>query len=116
MGYLLPRIIGPAAALEFLFTGKVILGAEAKELGIVSRVVPGQDLMKVSQELAADIAQYPLIALGLTKRLVYRSMIEGITYQYDLENWAGLITKQTRDNREAMNAFNEKRDVLNKGK
>jgi 2-(1,2-epoxy-1,2-dihydrophenyl)acetyl-CoA isomerase len=116
LGYLLPRIIGPAAALEFLFTGKVILGAEAKELGIVSRVVPGQDLMKVSQELAADIAQYPLIALGLTKRLVYRSMIEGITYQYDLENWAGLITKQTRDNREAMNAFNEKRDVLYKGK
>jgi 2-(1,2-epoxy-1,2-dihydrophenyl)acetyl-CoA isomerase len=111
MGYLLPRIIGPSAALEFLFTGKVIQSAEAKQLGMVNQVVSGQDLMKVSEELATQISQYPLVALALTKRLVYRSMIDSINRQYDWENWAGLITRQTRDNKEAVKTFNDKKGV-----
>ena len=111
MGYLLPRIIGPSAALEFLFTGKVIQSAEAKQLGMVNQVVSGQDLMKVSEELATQISQYPLVALALTKQLVYRSMIDSINRQYDWENWAGLITRQTRDNKEAVKAFNDKKGV-----
>jgi 2-(1,2-epoxy-1,2-dihydrophenyl)acetyl-CoA isomerase len=109
MTYWLPRLMGTAAALEFLLTGKIIMGTEAKQLGIVSQVVPPEELMKVSQELAAQIAQYPLLALSLTKRLVYRSMLDDIARQYDWENWAGAITMQTRDNKEAMNAFAEKR-------
>jgi enoyl-CoA hydratase/carnithine racemase len=65
--------------------------------------------MKVSHELAAQIAQYPLLALSLTKRLVYRSMLDDIARQYDWEGRAGQFTMQTKDNKEAMNAFAEKR-------
>ena len=72
MTYWLPKLMGPAVALEFLLSGKIVMGAEAKQSGIVSQVVPPEELMKVSQELAAQIAQYPLLALSLTKRLVYR--------------------------------------------
>ena len=109
MTYWLPRIIGPAAALEFLFTGKVILGPEAKLIGLVNQVVPAEELMKASQEMAAQIAQYPIIALALTKRLVYRSMIDDVAHHYDWENWAALVTMHIKDNKDAMNNFVEKK-------
>jgi 2-(1,2-epoxy-1,2-dihydrophenyl)acetyl-CoA isomerase len=109
MTYWLPRLMGTAAALEFLLTGKTIMGAEAKQSGLVNQVVPPEELMKVSQELAAQIAQYPLLALSLTKRLVYRSMLDDIARQYDWEGRASQFTMQTKDNKEAMNAFAEKR-------
>jgi 2-(1,2-epoxy-1,2-dihydrophenyl)acetyl-CoA isomerase len=116
MTYWLPRIMGTAAALEFLLSGRIVVGEEVKQLGIVSRVVPPEDLMKVSLELAAQMAQYPLIALALTKKLVYRSMLDDVSHHYDWENWAAMITKQTRDNEEAMKAFNEKRPTEFRGK
>ena len=109
MTFWLPRIIGPAAALEFLLTGKAILGAEAKQIGLVNQVVPAEELMKASQEMAAQIGQYPVIALALTKRLVYRSMIDDVAHHYDWESWASQVTMQTRDNKDAMNNFVEKK-------
>ena len=116
MSYWLPRIMGTAAALEFLLTGKIVVGEEAKQLGLVSRVVPPEEVMKVSQELAAQMTQYPLIALSLTKRLVYRSMIDDVGHHYDWEAWAGQICRETNDNKETMNAFVEKRPTQFKEK
>ena len=98
MSFWLPKIIGPAAALEFLLTGKIIIGAEAKQIGLVNQVVPGEELMKVSMEMAAQIAQYPLLGLALTKRLVYRSMLGDAAYQSDWENWAGQICRKNKGN------------------
>ena len=92
MTYWLPKIIGPAAALEFLFTGKVVLGLEAKEMGLVNQVVPAEELMKVSMEMAAQIAQYPTLGVALTKKLVYRSMLDDVANHYDWEKWAAQIT------------------------
>jgi enoyl-CoA hydratase/carnithine racemase len=109
MTYWLPRIIGPAAALELLLTGKVIMGAEAKQIGLVNQVVPAEELMKASTDMATQIAQYPVIALALTKRLIYRSMIDDVAHHYDWENWAALLTMQTKDNKDAMNNFAEKK-------
>lgn len=116
MSYWLPRIMGTAAALEFLLTGKIVVGEEAKQLGLVSRMVPPEEVMKVSQELAAQMAQYPLIALALTKRLVYRSLLDDVGHHYDWEAWAGQMCQETNDNKEAMNAFVEKRPTQFKEK
>ena len=109
MSYWLPRIMGTAAAMEFLLTGKIIVGEEARQSGLASRVVPPEEVMKVSQEMAAQMAQYPLIALALTKRLVYRSMLDDVGHHYDWEAWAGQMCMETKDNKDAMNAFVEKR-------
>ena len=109
MTYWLPKIIGHANALEFLLTGKIVMGTEAKQIGLVNQVVPGEELMKVSQEMAVQIAQYPVLALALTKRLVYRSMISDAARQLDWENWAGGLTMQSQANKEAMNAFGDKK-------
>jgi enoyl-CoA hydratase/carnithine racemase len=116
MSYWLPRLMGTAGALEFLLTGKILVGEEAKQAGLVSKVVPGEELMKAANELAAQMAQYPLIALALTKRLVYRSMIDDVGHHYDWEAWAGQMCRDTKDNQNAMNAFNDKKAPENKPK
>ena len=77
--------------MEFLLTGKIIVGEEARQSGLVSKVVPPEEVMKASREMAAQMAQYPLIALALTKRLVYRSMLDDVGHHYDWEAWAGQI-------------------------
>ena len=92
MTFWLPKIIGPAAALEFMLTCKTVLGPEAKTMGIVSQVVPLADLMKTSMEMASQIAQYPTLGVALTKKLVYRSMLEDVTNHYDWEKWAAQLT------------------------
>ena len=92
MTYWLPKIIGPAAALEFMFTAKIVLGPEAKTMGLVNQCVPAADLMKASMEMAATIAQYPTLGVALTKKLVYRSMLADVTNHYDWEKWAAQIT------------------------
>ena len=109
MTYLLPRAIGTSKALELMFTGKLIDAAEAESLGILSRVVPHNELLKVTHELAASIAQQPPIALELTKRLVYQSMIHDIAHHLDWETYAQHLCWQTEDHKESVLAFLEKR-------
>jgi enoyl-CoA hydratase/carnithine racemase len=92
MTFWLPKIIGPAAALEFMLTCKTVLGPEAKTMGIVSQVVPLADLMKTSMEMASQIVQYPTLGVALTKKLVYRSMLEDVANHYDWEKWAAQLT------------------------
>lgn len=92
MTYWLPKIIGPAAALEFMFTGKVVLGPEAKTMGLVNQCVPAADLMKAATEMAAQIAMFPPLGVALTKKLVYRSMIADLTNHYEYEKWAAQVT------------------------
>lgn len=107
--YLLPRIVGISKALELMFTGEMIDAAEAERLGIVSRVVPSDELMKTARELAARIAQQPPIAIELTKRVVHRSMIDDLYRHYDWETYAQQICRDTEDRAEAVRAFLEKR-------
>jgi len=109
MTYFLPRLVGTSKALELMFTGEIISADEAKSLGIVSRVVPPDELMKVTRELAARIAQQAPIALELTKRLVYRSMINDIAHHIDWETYAQQLCFDTEDHKESAFAFMEKR-------
>lgn len=107
--YLLPRVVGTSKALELMYTGDIIDAAEALRLGIVSRVVPLDDLMKVTHELAARIAKQPPLSVELTKRVVHRSMIDDLNHHLDWETQAWHICSRSEDNQEAVRAFLEKR-------
>jgi enoyl-CoA hydratase/carnithine racemase len=61
-------------------------------MGLVNQVVPAADLMKASMDMAAQIAQYPTLGVALTKKLVYRSMLEDVANHYDWEKWAAQLT------------------------
>ena len=114
--YLLPRTIGLDKALELVFTGEIIDAKEAERIGLVTKVVPHDDLMKVVDELAAKLAKKPSVAIELMKRGVYRAMGGDYTAQLDFESYAQNICFQTKDFKEATTAFKEKREPHFQGK
>ena len=109
MTYFLPQVVGTSKALELMLTGEIIDATEAKRLGIVSSVVPHDELMKAALELAARIAQQPSIAIELTKKLVYQDMISNIAQHLDWETYAQELCFKSEDHRESVLAFLEKR-------
>jgi enoyl-CoA hydratase/carnithine racemase len=69
--WLLPRLVGPSRALELLWTGRVLTGAEAAEWGLVNRAVPREQLTAETFALAERLAAGPQLAQRLIKRAVY---------------------------------------------
>ncbi|MGE0879228.1 MAG: enoyl-CoA hydratase [Acidimicrobiia bacterium] len=71
--WILPRIVGVSTALDLLFSSRVILAEEAKELGIVQRVVPGDQLLEEAIAYAANLAaNCAPRSMAVIKRQVYR--------------------------------------------
>ena len=67
--YFLPRVLGFSKACELAFTCRILDAAEALRIGLVSEVVPQEDLMDRSMELAQEIARQPAKTLRMAKRL-----------------------------------------------
>ncbi len=109
VSYFLPQMVGTSKALELMLTGELFDAREAERLGIVSRVVSPPKLMKTTQELAAKIAQQAPVAVELTKRLAWQTMLDDISRQVDWENYGLQICLQTEDHKESVLAFDEKR-------
>lgn len=107
--HLLPQIIGIEKALELFYTGEVIDSAEALRIGLVSRVVPHDDLMKVTMELANKIAAGPPIAQEMAKYGVYKGLLWDFKTALDFENYAIKVCTGTEDFKEGVKAFMEKR-------
>ena len=107
--YFLPRLVGPAKALELLWTGELIEAAEALRLGIVNRVVPAVELHRATYELAQRIARGPQVAIRMIKRLVYQSARLDLRTHLDLVSSHMSIVRQTADHAEGVAAFREKR-------
>ena len=75
--WLLPRLVGAARALEILIAGRIYTADEARELGLVSRVIPHDDLLKEAHALAHDIATHTApVSVAVTKRLVWQNVLE----------------------------------------
>jgi 2-(1,2-epoxy-1,2-dihydrophenyl)acetyl-CoA isomerase len=114
--YLLPRTIGLDKALELAFTGDIIDAREAERVGLVTKVVPHDDLMKVTDELASRIAKGPSVAMEVMKRGMYRAVGGDYNAQLDFESYAQNLCFQTEDYKEAISAFKEKREPRFQGK
>lgn len=113
--YLLPRTIRIDKAMELSFTGEPVDAEEAKRIGLVSKVVPHDDLMKIAGELAVKIAKGPSVAIELMKRGIYRGLDNDLDTQLDFETYAQNLCFKTRDFKEGANAFREKREPYFKG-
>ncbi len=111
----LPRLIGPALAKELIFSARRIDAAEAKEIGLVNRVVGQGEALNAAQELAAEISVNGPVAVRHAKAAANRSfdvdLISGLEYEAD--QFALLFA--TEDAREGMGAFVEKRKPQFKG-
>jgi enoyl-CoA hydratase/carnithine racemase len=67
-------LLGPAVVRDMLFTGRLVPATEAHALGIVSRLVPAEDLDRVARDLAATIASNAPLTLRATKEMIRRIM------------------------------------------
>lgn len=107
--WLLPRAVGMAKAAEMAFTGEAIDTREALACGLVSRVVPADELLPTARVLAAKIAANPGAVMRMTKRLLREG--QNATLSSVLETSASYqaIAHKTADHREAVTAFIEKR-------
>ncbi|GFG83832.1 enoyl-CoA hydratase [Mycolicibacter algericus] len=105
----LTRAIGKAKAMDLILTGRTIDAAEAERSGLVSRVVPADDLLTEAAKVAATIAGMSLSAARMAKEAVNRAfestLAEGLLYERRLFHSAFATEDQT----EGMAAFTEKR-------
>ena len=107
--WLLPRIVGMSRALEMSFTGDSLTAAEALSCGLVSRVVPHEQLLAEAQQLAGRIAANPGPTLRLTKRLLREGQQLSLDSLLEASASAQAIAHKSWEHREAVTAFIEKR-------
>jgi 2-(1,2-epoxy-1,2-dihydrophenyl)acetyl-CoA isomerase len=113
--WLLPRLIGLQKAKELMFFGDDLPATEAERLGLVNRVVAPDDLPKVAAEWAGRLAAGPSRALGLTKRLLNRSLDVDRATAFREEALAQELNMGTVDANEGVQAFVERRDPQFRG-
>ncbi|MBD3335990.1 MAG: enoyl-CoA hydratase, partial [Candidatus Eisenbacteria bacterium] len=107
----LPRIVGKGRALELILSGVPAKAQQAYEMGLVNRVVPGEELLTAARELAGTIAQRGPLALRYAMEAVHQGLESPFAEAARLEaNLFGLLFA-TADMHEGARAFLEKRQA-----
>jgi enoyl-CoA hydratase/carnithine racemase len=107
--WLLPRIVGWSKAAELLFTARTLNADEAEQLGLVSQVVPAEALRDAAMHIAGEIAANAPLAIRASKRLMRHAMTEGLEDHVQRQYLALLPLFGTKDFREGLNSYIEKR-------
>ena len=107
--YFLPRLVGPARALELMWGAETIESDQALALGLFNRVVPHDALPEAVRTYAASLAAKPALSLALTKRAIYQSLDRTLPEMLDYELEAQLRCFAGADAAEGIRAFVEKR-------
>ncbi|MFA5884617.1 MAG: enoyl-CoA hydratase-related protein [Acidimicrobiia bacterium] len=107
--WFLPRLVGVRRALELAITNRVLSAAEALEWGIVTTVVPDDELAATTDALVAQLAAGPTLAYGAAKRLVHGSLEHTLDQHLALETEAMARTGGSADGAEGVAAFVAKR-------
>ncbi len=107
--WFLPRLVGPAKAVELALIGDAVDAAEALRLGLVSKVVPGDQLLVEARAMADRIADGAPLAMALTKTALERSMSMDLDEALDGEAKLQGIAGASADHAEGLAAFREKR-------
>jgi 2-(1,2-epoxy-1,2-dihydrophenyl)acetyl-CoA isomerase len=107
--YFLPRLVGPAKALELFWLAELLDAPECLRLGLFNRVVPQSVLEQETMTIARTLAAKPALALSLAKRAVYASLDRTLPEMLDYELEAQLRCFESGDAAEGVTAFLDKR-------
>jgi len=111
LSYLLPRAVGTSRAFEMMLTGRDVSAEEAQQMGLVSKVASGDELLGACYDLAERIIGWSRVGVELTKRLLWSSLdAASLGAHMDHEGVAQLYVRLTTENfEEAVRARREKR-------
>lgn len=105
-----PQLIGYARAREFLFTGRLVKMEEAAAMGLINYAVPREELDAKVMELAKPIAEGASRSIQLTKNVLNLPLRQAALATMDLGMSNEIISSQSQDHKEAVDAMLEKRD------
>jgi 2-(1,2-epoxy-1,2-dihydrophenyl)acetyl-CoA isomerase len=107
--FFLPRLAGPAAAMEFILTGGMISAERGERLGLFNRVVPAAELEAAARGFAGELAAAPVGVTAAAKRVLRRSLTASLDEVLEMEVDAQLEAFDSPDAREGITAFVNKR-------
>jgi len=107
--YLFPKYMGLQNALKMSLFSEVYPAAKAKELGLVTEVVPDAELMPAARAWAARLADGPPIAIRITKRMMYKQQTMDLENALEDAALSVMVTNYCEDVKEGIAAFHEKR-------
>ena len=108
--WILPRLVGPAHALDLLWSGRKVRAEEAQRIGLVNRIVPHEELLHEARGYLAMLAERSAPkSLMLMKQQVYKHLIKGLGESYKESDELMRDSLEHEDFREGVMSFLEKR-------
>ncbi|NMF90670.1 enoyl-CoA hydratase [Aromatoleum petrolei] len=105
----LARAVGKFKAMKMVLTGQPVSGREAGEMGLASEVVPDAEVQSRAMELATQIAALPPLAIAQIKEVLLAGQDASLDAALMLERKAFQLLFASRDQKEGMQAFFDKR-------
>lgn len=110
MSWALPRLVGPAAAMDLLFSGRVVLAEEAAELGLVNRVVEPDRLLEETLAYAADLVEHcSPTSMAVMKRQVWTHLDQALPDAAGASDELMAASLKRSDFKEGVASFVERR-------
>lgn len=107
--FFLPRLIGLQKATALMMLGDKVGAKEAVELGMIYKSFPAEQFEEEVNKLTETMANMPTLALGLTKRLLNKSLTNSLEEQLAMESKLQIQAAESHDYNEGVTAFVEKR-------
>lgn len=107
--HILPRVIGQQQTAKLLYTGRRLTGAEAAAIGLVDKVVAGEDLQRAAMELASEIAEAAPLALEATRATLRAGLADAVAAQTEHECREQIALFASEDFKEGVQAVAERR-------
>jgi 2-(1,2-epoxy-1,2-dihydrophenyl)acetyl-CoA isomerase len=107
--YLFPLFMGLQNALKMSLFSEVYPAEQAKELGLVTDVVPDADLMATARQWSDKLAAGPPLAIRIAKRMMYKQQTMSLENALEDAAMAVMLTNYTDDVKEGIEAFHQKR-------